>query len=80
VPVRLMIDPEENAHRTPERRVQMKSIDPAEPFRLAALGEPYDHGHANTLTINVTKKPPDDAALEILMHAAALSLDQPPLA
>lgn len=41
VPVRLVIDPEENARRivSPERRVRMKSVDPAEPFRLAALGE-----------------------------------------
>ena len=82
MPVRLLIDPDENARRivSPERRSRMKSVDPTEPFRLAALGEPYDHGHANTLTIDVTSTPPNETALEILSHAAALNPDQSPLA
>lgn len=75
VPVRLLVDPEENARRivSPERRSRMKSIDPDEPFRLAATGEPYDHGHANTLTIDITDKQPDETATAILTHAAQLA-------
>jgi hypothetical protein len=75
VPVRLLVDPEENARRivSTERRQRMKSIDPAEPFRLAAAGEPYDHGHADTLNIDISSKPPDEAAAEILAHALELS-------
>ncbi|MGI9628195.1 MAG: hypothetical protein ACR2QM_15285, partial [Longimicrobiales bacterium] len=50
IPVRLLCEPDENARRivTPERRAQMKSVDPQEPQRLAALGTPYDPGHPNT--------------------------------
>lgn len=81
VPVRLLIDPGEDARRivSPERRSRMKSVHPTEPTPLAALGEPYDRGHANTLTIDVTSTPPNETALEILSHAAAPHTDQSPL-
>jgi adenylate kinase len=75
VPVRLLVDPEENARRitSPERRLRMKSVDPEEPFRLAARGEPYDHGHANTVTMDVTDKTPSETAREILALAAQIA-------
>lgn len=81
VPVRFLIDPQENVRRivSPERRPRMKSVDPTEPIRLTALGEPYDLGHASTLTIDVTSKPPQETAREILGHATVLGADRPPL-
>lgn len=81
VPVRLLVDPEENARRiiSPERRQRMKSVDPEEPFRLASAGEPHDDGHGNTLTIDITDKAPGEAARRILVHAGQLvAPDQPP--
>jgi hypothetical protein len=80
VPVRLRVDPDENARRivSPERRLRMKLVDPKEPFRLAAAGEPYDHGHVNTLTIDITDKAPDETATEILAHAGELTTKEPP--
>ena len=51
----------------------MKSIDPDEPFRLAAEGEPYHPGHPNTLTVDITATPPDEAAAQILTHAAEMA-------
>jgi hypothetical protein len=82
VPVRLLVEPEENARRiiSPERRLRMKSIDPEEPFRLAAAGGPYDHGHANTLTIDITHTPPHETATEILRHTIQLGTRGQPLA
>ena len=79
VPVRLLVDPEENARRivSPDRRLRMKSVDPEEPLRLAAAGEPYDHGHTHTLTVDITNKPPAETATAILVHAAQLAA-QPP--
>ncbi len=75
VPVRLLCDPEENARRivSSERSDRMKSIDPGEPFRLAADGEPYHPGHPNTLTLDITATPPDDAAAKILTHTVGIA-------
>ncbi len=80
IPVRLLVDPVENARRitSPERRLRMKSLDPEEPYRLAASGGPFDHGHANTLTIDITDKPPDQTATEILAHADQLERGEQP--
>lgn len=74
IPVRLLVDPEENARRitSPERRLRMKSLDPEEPLRLAAAGQPYDHGHADTLTIDISDRPPDQTATEILARVDQL--------
>lgn len=74
VPVRLVCDPEENARRivAPGRRELMKSIDPEEPYRLAEQGHPYDPGHPNTLTLDITDLPPEEAAAAVLAHAEAL--------
>lgn len=74
-PVRLLCDPEENARRivSSERRDRMKSIDPHEPFRLATDGEPYHPGHPNTLTLDITTMPPDEAAANILAHAVEMA-------
>jgi hypothetical protein len=80
VPVRLLVDPEENARRitSPERRLRMKSLDPEEPFRLAAAGPPYDHGHVATLTIDITDTPPDHTATAILTHVDQLERREHP--
>jgi hypothetical protein len=80
VPLRLLVDPEENARRitSPERRLRMKSLDPKEPFRLAAAGETCDHGHANTLTIDITEMPPNQTAIEILAHTEQLARREQP--
>lgn len=74
VPVRLVCDPDEIARRivAGERRAAMKSIDPEEPHRLAARGEPYDPRHPNGMTLDVTTMPPHEAAEQILEHAASL--------
>ena len=47
----------------------MKSADPAEPYRLAESGPPFDSGHPNGLTIDVTNLDPTDAASQVLGHA-----------
>ena len=75
VPVRLLCDPDENARRidSAERRQRMKSLDPDEPYRLSATGPPYDPGHPNTFTLDITSMPPDEAAAEILAHAIVVS-------
>ncbi len=75
VPVRLLCDPEENARRivSPERRDLMKSIDPVEPHRLADKGPPYNPGHQNQLSLDITTLPADAAAKRILEHALAPS-------
>lgn len=75
VPVRLLCDPDENARRivSPERHERMKSIDSQEPDRLNATGPPYDSGHPNTLTLDITLLPPEQAADQILEHGAGLS-------
>ena len=51
----------------------MKSGDADEPFRLAAKGAPSDPGHPNTLTLDITAVPPDEAAMRILAHAGELT-------
>ena len=48
-----------------ERRDRMKSIDPAEPRRLAARGQPYDPG-GPTLTLDVSSLDPESAARFLL--------------
>lgn len=79
VPVRLLCEPEENARRivSSERRQAMKSMDPAEPVRLAAAGPPYDPGHPNQLTLDITALQPDPAAAAILDHALQLAAQNP---
>ncbi len=74
VPVRLLCDPEEIARRivSSERRKRMKSADPEEPHRLATAGPPYDPGHPNTLTLDITAMVPDEAAARILVHAESV--------
>ncbi|MEE9298118.1 MAG: chloramphenicol phosphotransferase [Acidimicrobiia bacterium] len=74
VPVRLLCDPEEIARRivSSERRKRMKSADPEEPHRLATAGPPYDPGHPNTLTLDITAMAPDEAAAQILAHAESV--------
>lgn len=75
VPVRLLCDAAENARRivAPGRRERMKSIDPDEPFRLATLGLPYDSGHANSLSLDITSIEPAQAGQRILDHFDNLS-------
>lgn len=79
VPVRLLCDAGENARRivSPERREAMKSMDPDEPHRLAAAGRPYDPGHRNGLTLDITAMPPDESAAKILEHARGLETQNP---
>ncbi|MEN8238732.1 MAG: AAA family ATPase [Actinomycetota bacterium] len=79
VPVRLLCDPTEIARRIvePERRAQMKSIDPDLPYRLAEAGSPHDSGMPNSLTIDVTRLPPLDAARAILQHARSITWAAP---
>lgn len=74
VPVRLLCDPEENARRIvlPARRTLMKSVDAEELHRLAAAGQPYDPGHRNGLTLDITALAPHDAATSILSHMDGL--------
>jgi hypothetical protein len=73
VPVRLLCDLDEHTRRivAPGRRERMKSVDPREPARLAALGPPYDPGLPNSLTIDITKRSAGEAATAILAHAAS---------
>ena len=70
VPVRLVCEPGENARRivAAERRQRMKSVDPDEPFRLAALGEPHSIDHPNELSLDVTHIPPSEAVQRIVSH------------
>jgi len=74
VPVRLLCDVDELARRivAPDRRKRMKSTDPEEPFRLAAQGEPYDSGHADGLSLDITNIGEDFAATQILDHFVRL--------
>lgn len=74
VPVRLLCEPAENARRivAPQRRQQHKSIDAAEPERLASIGPPWDPGHPNTLSLDITDVDPAAAAAAIAAHAAQL--------
>ena len=44
----------------------MKSVDPEEPVRLAALGEPYSADLAGSVSIDITRLSPEDAAAMIL--------------
>lgn len=71
VPVRVVCDTEENARRivNEDRVAMMKSIDPNEPARLAAIGEPYDPPDVRSLTVDSTDTPPDRTAAEILRYA-----------
>ena len=71
LPVRLVCDVDENVRRITEqqRRDRMKSIDPDEPRRLAALGAPYDLGEGS-LTIDTTRGSPEDTAKVILSTLA----------
>lgn len=78
VPVTLLCDPAENARRivSPERQELMKSIDGGEPHRLNAAGPPYDSGHPNGLTLDVTTEPPEATAAAILSHAVELDAER----
>lgn len=75
VPVRLLCEVAEIQRRivSPERRELMKSVDPGEPARLAAEGEPYDSGHVDMLTLDVTELPPAASAQLIFDHYSRLA-------
>ena len=74
VPVRLLCDADENARRivAPGRREHMKSVDADEPYRLAGLGPPFDPGHPNTLSLDITTVEPNEASEAILAHRRSL--------
>jgi len=79
IPIRLLCGPAENARRiiAPGRAERMKSIDPAEAYRLAEAGEPYDSGHHNGLTLDITEVRPEQAAARILEHALDAAAQNP---
>ena len=76
VPVRLICDVEELCRRVVEpARVQMiKSINPADARRKSANESVLNTSHPHTLTLDVTKKSPEESAESILNHLTQIRL------
>jgi DUF438 domain-containing protein len=70
VPVRLLCDEEELVRRvaSPERKRELKSIDPEAARHAIRMQQVLDPRHPNGLTLNVTSMPAPEAARRIQEH------------
>ena len=75
VPVRLICDVDELCRRIvdPARIQMIKSISPADARRKSANETVLNSSHPHTLTLDVTKKTPQESADSILNHLARMA-------
>ncbi|EJC79124.1 hypothetical protein Rleg4DRAFT_0713 [Rhizobium leguminosarum bv. trifolii WSM2297] len=77
VPVRLLCDEEELAHRVsnPERREKLKSTDVAASRNRSRRARVFDPCHPNTLVLDVTSAPAEKTATAIRDHILKVLAD-----